>query len=236
MFYVYFVGASCRSKDLSDPDNKLTGKVETLQLRYIAWGCACANWVTEEDLIKYQDSGLADNVIFIEPSSPDLDVPIYFDVTRHYIQVKGQFYLNEGYPKGTVESEEKLDPAKVFRYTSIEVVNIPFEYPPEFDTTLVLGYSNISCTCPQWTSRYGAADTLREYYYLERGDTTLLDADKLFDGSNLPLTVQVTGQWVSEYGLPMGFEVPKGKPQYSKVFRYTKIKVLESGREEKNGH
>ena len=67
-------------------------------------------------------------------------------------------------------------------------------------------------------------------------DTTLLDADKLFDGSNLPLTVQVTGQWVSEYGLPMGFEAPKGKPEYSKVFRYTKIKVLESGREEKSGH
>jgi hypothetical protein len=236
LFYVLIVVTSCRSKDLSDPGNKLTGKVETLQLRYIAWGCACANWVTEEDLKKYQDSGLADNVIFIEPSTPELKVPVYFDVTRHYIRVKGQFYVDEGYPKGTVESEENLDPAKVFRYTSIEVVNIPFEYPPEFDTTLVLSYSAIGCTCPQWTPLRDAVDSLKVYYYLERGDTTLLDADELFDGSNIPLTVQVTGQWVSENGLPTGFEVPKGKPEYSKVFRYTKIKVLESGRVEKNVH
>jgi len=89
---------------------------------------------------------------------------------------KGQFYVDEGYPKGTVESEANLDPAKVFRYTSIEVVNIPFEYPPEFDTTLVLSYSAIGCTCPQWTPLRDAVDSLKVYYYLERGDTTLLDA------------------------------------------------------------
>lgn len=164
VFYLFIAATSCRSKDLSDPGNKLTGKPETLLLRYIAWGCACANWVTEDNLIKYQDSGLADNVIFIEPASPELKFPVYLEAARHYFKVQGLFYVDEGYPKGTPESEEILDPAKVFRYTNIEVGNIPYEYTPEIDTTLILGYSANGCTCAKWTLFRNAEDMLKEYY------------------------------------------------------------------------
>jgi hypothetical protein len=111
-----------RKKDMSDPSNTLTGKTETLQLCYIVWGCACANWVTPGDLEKYQDKGLSKHAIFLEPASPELELPPSFDPSLHMVKVTGQFYVRPDYPKGTEESEEQLNKAKVFRYTKMTVL------------------------------------------------------------------------------------------------------------------
>lgn len=224
-----------RKKDLSDPTNTLTGKTETLELRYIVWGCACANWVTPAELEKYHDKDLDKHSIFIEPAKPELEVPLYFDPARHMIKVTGQFYTKPDYPKGTEETEEQLDKAKVFRYTSIEVKKLELHYPPEDDTTLTLDYNAIGCTCAQWSEVKVTADTAKVYYYLEPADETLLNADKLFEGNNLPLQIQVRGQVVSYAGYPTGFNPPKGEPKAATVFRYTKIKILKNGRT-KNGY
>jgi hypothetical protein len=114
-----------KPKVISDSTNTLTGKTENLELDYIVWGCACANWVTATDFDKYQDNKLAEHCIFIEPISDSLALPIYFDASRHNIKVKGEFYTRPDYPKGTVQTEEELEKAKVFRYTEIEVVDKP---------------------------------------------------------------------------------------------------------------
>ena len=108
-------------KDISDPTNTLNGKTETLELNYIVWGCACANWVTPADFKKYQNDKLAEHCIFIEPANKDLEHPLYFDPARHFIKVTGQFYVRPDYPKGTIQGEENLDKAKVFHYTKIDV-------------------------------------------------------------------------------------------------------------------
>jgi len=213
---------------MSDPTNKLTGKIETLELRYIVWGCACANWVTPEDLRKYNDNGLDKHSIFIEPAKPELELPLYFGPARHYIKVTGQFYVKPDYPKGTEETEEQLDKAKVFRYSTIEVKKIDLDYPSQDDTTLTLNYNAIGCTCAQWSDTKSSADSIKEYYYLEPAETTLINADKLFEGNNLPLQVQVTGQIVSYAGYPTGFNPTKGEPKAATVFRYTKIKVIKN--------
>ena len=97
------------------------GKVENLQLDYIVWGCACANWITSTNFNKYRNSSLAEHCIFIEAANDSLELPLFFDASRHKIKVKGQFYTRTGYPKGTVQAEEQLEKAKVFRYTAIEV-------------------------------------------------------------------------------------------------------------------
>lgn len=110
-------------KIISDSTNILGDKVQQLELEYIAWGCACANWITPKDMIKYQDSGLANHCIFIEPAYTTLDLPDSFQPGTQKIIVKGQFYTREDYPKGTIQTEESLEKAKVFRYTKLKITS-----------------------------------------------------------------------------------------------------------------
>ena len=220
---------SLTAKVISDSTNTLTGKTENLELEYIVWGCACANWVTPTDFDKYQDNKLAEHCIFIEPASIDLQLPLYFDPGRHKIKVQGQFYIKLDYPKGTVQGEEKLEKAKVFRYTKFEVRKKNIEYSPKNDTTLNLSYNAISCTCAQWSATKSITDTgKREYVYLEPANDKLINADELYKGNNLPIQIQVTGQIVSYAGYPTGYNPTKGNPKAETVFRYTKIKVIEN--------
>ena len=107
---------------ISDSTNTLTGKTETLELEYIDWSCACANWITNEDYKKYNDSGLAKHTIFIEPNDSSLNLPKSFDHLKHRIKVTGQFYVRDDYPQGTIQMEEPLEKAKVFRYTNIQII------------------------------------------------------------------------------------------------------------------
>ena len=225
-----------KPKVISDSTNTLTGKTENLELEYIVWGCACANWVTPADYAKYQDSKLAEHCIFIEPANNDLELPMYFSPGRHFIKVTGQFYVKPDYPKGTVQGEEQLDKAKVFRYTKIEVSKKNIQYLAKADTTLNLSYNAIACTCAQWSDTKSVADTAqRKYFFLEPANDKLINADKLYNGNNIPLQIQVTGQIVSYAGYPTGYNPTKGDPKAETVFRYTKIKVLKNGRT-KNGY
>ena len=226
---------SSEGKDISDPTNTLNGKTEILKLNYIVWGCACANWVTPADFKKYEDDKLVEHCIFIEPAHQDLGLPMYFDPGRHFVKVEGQFYVRPDYPKGTVQSEAHLNKAKVFRYTKIDVFKKSIQYSPKDDTTLNLSYNAIACSCAQWSDTKATSDTTREYYYLEPANDKIINADKLWNGDNLPLHIQVTGQIVSYAGYPTGYNSTKGEPNAEKVFRYTKIKVLKNG-EKINGY
>jgi hypothetical protein len=78
-------------KNISDPTNILNHKTETLELDYIVWGCACANWVTPTDFKKYQHDKLAEHCIFIEPANSELELPIYFGPQRHFIGLQDNF-------------------------------------------------------------------------------------------------------------------------------------------------
>jgi hypothetical protein len=111
------------SKLLYDSTNTLEDKIQTLELDYIVWGCACANWVTITDYKKYADSGqLASHCIFIEPADTSLKNADNIIPSEDYIKVTGQFYTRKGYPKGTYQREEQLDSARIFRYSKISVL------------------------------------------------------------------------------------------------------------------
>lgn len=216
-----------RKTDLSDPSNKLSGKIENLELRYISWGCACANWIKSSDLNEYKTpEKLKEHCIFIEPENRDLEVPFYFDPMRHQILLKGQFYIKPDYPKGTPESEEHLDKAKVFRYSDIKIIDIPREYSKKEEKTLVLNYTPMACECAKW-SEFNNTGKKKEHYYLERKEDGLLNVDTLFKGDNLPVQIKVKGYFVSEYGYPKNYS-PKGDPKPARVFQYHSVAVLKN--------
>jgi hypothetical protein len=223
-------------KDISDPTNTLNAKTETLVLNYIVWGCACANWMEIADFRKFEDNQLADHCIFIEPAHDSLQLPNYFDPSRHSLKVIGQFYTKPDYPKGTVQTEERLEKAKVFRYTKIEVIDRPNFKPKSKIETLTLDYNAIACTCAQWSeSKYSNKPDKKVYYWLEPNNKKLIQADTLYNGENLPVQIKVTGQIVSENGFPKIDLSKVGQDEAGKVFRYTKIEILKNGRT-KNGY
>ncbi|CAN5810942.1 hypothetical protein BH11BAC4_BH11BAC4_25460 [soil metagenome] len=113
-------------KIISDPANKLESNIQTLELQYTLWGCACADWIEVTDAARFRDSGFLAHHIFIEPANADLNFEdSFFQFEKENIVVTGQFYEKEDYPQGTVKLEESLAKAKVFRYTKIRFVKKP---------------------------------------------------------------------------------------------------------------
>ncbi|MQP53750.1 MULTISPECIES: hypothetical protein [unclassified Flavobacterium] len=104
---------------ISDSTNTLENEIKELELNYIIWGCACANWITTTDLNKYGTS--IENCIFIEPADDKLIIPNDYN-PHDKIIVKGQFYKKKDYPHITRKMEEDLEKAKVFRYTELKII------------------------------------------------------------------------------------------------------------------
>lgn len=116
---------------ISCSDNKggLDGKIQTLELTYIAWACDCANWATNKDLEKYSDNigdTLAKQSIFIEPASQALELPDTLGYSNDVIKFTGQFYNEKGFPKG-YHSDQDPEESRVFRYTDYEVMKSNFK-------------------------------------------------------------------------------------------------------------
>lgn len=224
------------SKVISDSTNILNDKVENLEVEYTVWGCACPQWIQTKD---NKNNDTTKNYLklhfYIEPADNKLELPIYFDAFRHRLKITGQFYQREDYPQGTIEMEEPMPRAKVFRYTKIEVIDKPDFKPESKIETLTLIYNAISCTCAQWSTTRKSEDTDRnQNYWLEPANENLINADKLFNGENLPIIIKVTGQVVTENGFPKRELAKVGQDEAGKVFRYTKIEVIQNG-QKKNG-
>jgi hypothetical protein len=223
-------------KIISDSTNKLTDKIENLEIEYTVWGCACPNWIQTKD---NEDNDTTKSYLklhfYIEPASKSLELPIYFDAFRHRLKITGQFYVNEDYPQGTIEMEEKIPKAKVFKYSKLEVIDNPNFKADSKVETLTLIYNTISCSCAQWSKTLKSEDTdKKQNYWLEPANDKLINADTLFNGENLPVIIKVTGQVISENGFPKRELSKVGQDEAGKVFRYTKIEVLQNG-QKKNG-
>ena len=224
------------TKVISDSTNILTTRVENLELEYTVWGCACPQWIKSKD---NENSDTTKNYLklhfYIEPADNTLELPIYFDAFRHRIKVTGQFYEKEDYPQGTIEMEEPMPKAKVFRYTKLEVINNPNFKADSKVETLTLIYNAISCTCAQWSETRKTENTNRKQnYWLEPANEKLINADSLFKGDNLPVIIKVTGRVVTENGFPKRELAKVGQDEAGKVFRYSIIEIIQNG-QKKNG-
>jgi hypothetical protein len=218
------------NKIISDSTNILTGKIENIEAEYTPWGCACPQWITTKDLeMKDTTTNFIDKHFYIEQAENSLEIPVYFDPFRHKVIFKGQFYKRKDYPQGTIEMEEPMPKAKVFRYSEIEILDKPNFKSNSIVETLTLIYNSFSCTCAQWSETPSSNDKDQTYYWLEPANKKLINADSLFNGNDLPIIIKVKGQIVSENGFPKK-ELPKVEHEEAgKVFRYTKIVVLQNG-------
>lgn len=113
-------------KVISDSTNVLEQSIHTLELEFILWGCACPNWISKAERIECENNDskrIIDYCIFIEPADVSLKEPdSTFQFGEENILVTGSFYVKKDYSKGTVEQEEPLPKARVFRFTKIEIV------------------------------------------------------------------------------------------------------------------
>lgn len=103
----------------------LSDNIETIEVSYIAWACDCANWLPIPR--KNPDAEILDtDCIFIEPASPDLEVPDSYwkgETSEKKVRLTGSYYQTKGIPKDySMNTDIKPDKALVFRYTKIEVV------------------------------------------------------------------------------------------------------------------
>ena len=100
---------------------------------------------------------------------------------------------------------------------------------------MTLKYNATSCTCAQWSeTRFSNNSDNKTNYWLEPANEKLINADNLYNGENLPVIIKVTGQVITENGFPKRYLSKVGQDEAGKVFRYTKIEVIQNGRK-KNG-
>ncbi|HRG82013.1 MAG TPA: hypothetical protein PLO99_05815 [Chitinophagaceae bacterium] len=126
---------------------------------------------------------------------------------KSYVQVKD-------YPKN--ELNYRVDTAKF----NVDKGNLTGK-----TITINVSYAAIECTCPQWFETKNMNDTIngRQYFYLERGNKSITNADTLYDGINPP-QLTLTGQFYNKEGYPKNYNPSKGEPMPSRVFKYEKIK------------
>lgn len=94
--------------------------------------------------------------------------------------------------------------------------------------TLNFSYAAIACGCPQWfETKFKDIKFFEgvERFYLEPTDTSLLNANNLWEGEHLPLTLKVTGRFSKEKILPPNLGI-KDEPEKARIFWYDKITVV----------
>lgn len=68
--------------------------------------------------------------------------------------------------------------------------------------------------------------TKEAHIYLEPAETTLADADTLWDGLTLPFRLSLTGKFYKGIGYPPGYKPAKGDPKPARVFQYNKLSII----------
>lgn len=221
------------------------------------WACECANWATQDVIIRYQDTGkLSDHCVFVEPADTTLTLPDTLGYSGDIVQFTGQYYIEKGYPSDYIKGEQQVDKAQAFRYTSYKIIKSNYrqsladqidssKYLVNKETlngqtkTLDVSYAVQACTCPHWfeTNKQTPYNDGVEHYYLEPANSKITIADTLFNGTNIPIRIIVTGQFYSKKGYPTNYFPTKGDPEPARVFRYDKIKIIHNGNgpTQKNG-
>ena len=99
---------------------------------------------------------------------------------------------------------------------------------PDKTITITVSYAAIECGCPQWfETKFKDVKFLEgvERFYLEPINKGLVNANSLWDGEHLPLTLKIVGTFSKEKEVPITYRT-KGDPEKARIFWYEKITVL----------
>ncbi|MFK7947997.1 MAG: hypothetical protein AB8G11_10420 [Saprospiraceae bacterium] len=149
LFLVLLISA-CNPKEIQEKlteinyPTELSTQIDTLELAYIAWACACPNWLPTEflDSMDIVSAKTEDYCIFLESVTPKLKIPNVYMMgcCENKIRVIGSFYKEKGYSRD-YQSPTSQTPqvAKVFRFTDIEVIKpYTIQHPSKPLETIVI--------------------------------------------------------------------------------------------------
>lgn len=94
--------------------------------------------------------------------------------------------------------------------------------------SIIVSYSAISCGCPQWfETRFKEVKFLNKVnrFYLEPTNKALVNADDLWDGQTLPLTLKLVGRFSKDKEMPKTYNT-KTTPEKAMIFWYDKIVII----------
>jgi hypothetical protein len=130
------------------------------------------------------------------------------------------------------ETESEARPVAQSSDTSRKIENrLDFDKGASIDRAvrLTVAYAVRGGPGAQWVQSKTMNDTsiYRNYFYLERADPSIINADTLFNGINLPIRLELNGQFYDKIGYPEHYQFIKGSPEPARVFRYKTIKILQ---------
>lgn len=89
-----------------------------IQVQHITFGCESANWLILKSKPATKTKTGESEYIFLEPEDDSKAMPDSVSWNLQVIECTGKFYNEEGYPKKYLKSEQSVDKARVFRYSS----------------------------------------------------------------------------------------------------------------------
>lgn len=89
-----------------------------IQVQHITFGCESANWLILKSKPATKTKTGESEYIFLEPANVAIAIPDSTIASLQIIECTGQFYNEQGYPKNYKKSEQSVDKARVFRYSS----------------------------------------------------------------------------------------------------------------------
>ncbi len=98
--------------------------------------------------------------------------------------------------------------------------------------TITVSYAAIACGCPQWfETKFKKEKFLNNVtrFYLEPTNKKLVNANDLWDGQTLPLTLKLVGRFSKDNELPKTY-MTKSPPEKAKIFWYDKIIIISASK------
>ncbi|MEO6851953.1 MAG: hypothetical protein ABI166_15025 [Mucilaginibacter sp.] len=115
-------GFASNRRCLATP-NELENPSQIITVSYGSVACTCAQWIIQNGIKERE-------YIFLEPATKKLiDAENIWNGKYLPLKLKltGSFFKQKGYPKNYHSEKGKPEPARVFRYTKIEIVTPYFK-------------------------------------------------------------------------------------------------------------
>jgi len=131
-----FVFSNCGNEGaitFLDYPNKIETKIDTIEVSYISWACACPNWIEVDYFEKnptYKNTDYSKDCFFIEAKKGTIKLPEKHHTTYNEVKIKliGSFYAENGISRDYIKpTSQKPEHSRVFRYSDFEIIKSTIE-------------------------------------------------------------------------------------------------------------